>query len=98
MATCEGGGFSCVALSPDGSALFVADCDINKIRRVEVATGAVTTFAGSGEEGDEDGVGDAAHFNGLAGLALSLDGSALFVADLFNHKNRSDGWRWRLAR
>ena len=87
-----------VTVSPDGSALFVADCDNNKIRRVEVATGAVTTLAGSGEEGDADGVGDAAHFNGPAGLALSLDGSALFVADFFSHKNRSGGWRWRQAR
>mgnify|MGYP003317319652 CR=1 FL=1 len=35
-----------LAISPDGSALFVADLFNHKIRRVEVATGAVTTLAG----------------------------------------------------
>jgi len=42
---------------------------------VEVATGAVTTLAGSGEEGDTDGVGGAAHFNGAHGVDISPDGS-----------------------
>ena len=77
-----------VTISPDGSALFVADFWNHKIRRVEVATGAVTTVAGSGEEGDEDGVGGAAQFACPAGVAVSPDGSALFVADLWNHKIR----------
>ncbi|EOD25702.1 hypothetical protein EMIHUDRAFT_100655 [Emiliania huxleyi CCMP1516] len=77
-----------LAISSDGSALFVTDHGNNKIRRVQVATGAVTTLAGSGERGDADGVGGAAQFNSPAGLAASLDGSALFVADLFNEKIR----------
>ncbi|EOD15737.1 hypothetical protein EMIHUDRAFT_44097, partial [Emiliania huxleyi CCMP1516] len=77
-----------IAISPDGSALFVADCWNKKIRRVEVATGAVTTVAGSGERGDADGVGGAAEFDGPGGIALSPDGSALFVADFRNHKIR----------
>ena len=88
VATCEGGGFSGLALSPDGSALFVAELDNNKIRRVEVATGAVTTLAGSGENGHADGVGDAAQFGEPRGLSISPDGSALFVADSRNHKIR----------
>ncbi|EOD17200.1 hypothetical protein EMIHUDRAFT_44168, partial [Emiliania huxleyi CCMP1516] len=77
-----------VTVSPDGSALFVADYSSHKIRRVEVATGAVTTLAGSGEEGDADGVGGAAQFNWPHGLVISPDGSALFVADCDNHKIR----------
>ncbi|EOD08788.1 hypothetical protein EMIHUDRAFT_311940 [Emiliania huxleyi CCMP1516] len=77
-----------IAISPGGGALFVADFNNHKIRRVEVATGAVTTIAGSGEDGDADGVGDAAEFCGPRGLAISPDGGALFVADSENHKIR----------
>ncbi|EOD20444.1 hypothetical protein EMIHUDRAFT_208291 [Emiliania huxleyi CCMP1516] len=77
-----------LAISPDGSALFVADKGNNKIRRVEVATGEVTTIAGSGEAGDADGVGDAAQFANPAGIAISPDGGALFVADCNNNKIR----------
>ena len=88
VATCEGGGKCGIVTSPGGSALFVTDYGNHKIRRVEVASGVVTTIAGSGEEGDADGVGDAGQFNSPAGLAVSPDGSARFVADLFNHEIR----------
>ena len=62
-----------IAISPDGGALFVADFTGHKIRRVEVATGSVTTIAGSGASGDADGVGEASEFfylisNCLVGL------------------------------
>ena len=59
-----------------------------KIRRVAVATGEVTKIAGSGEEGGADGVGDAAQFYSPSGIAISPDGSALFVADCNNNKIR----------
>ena len=62
------------AASPDGSTLFVADFSGHEIRRVEVTTGEVTTLAGSGDEGSADGVGEAAHFDGPAGIAISPDG------------------------
>ena len=89
VATCEGDGslFRGVALSPDG-ALFVADLNNHKIRRVEVATGAVTTVACSGTEGGSDGVGEAAEFHNPVGITISPDGSALFVAEYGNHKIR----------
>uniref|UniRef100_A0A0D3J9M3 SMP-30/Gluconolactonase/LRE-like region domain-containing protein n=1 Tax=Emiliania huxleyi (strain CCMP1516) TaxID=280463 RepID=A0A0D3J9M3_EMIH1 len=77
-----------IALSPDRSALFVADQGGDKIRRVEVATGAVTTIAGSGEGGDADGEGEAEEFCGPRGLAISPDGGALFVVDQGSHKIR----------
>ena len=85
-----------LAVSPDGSALFVADCDNHKIRRVEVATDAVATLAGSGENGDADGVGDAAQFHFPHSLAVSPDGCALFVRT--PSTTRSGGWRWRRVR
>ena len=53
-----------------------------------MATGTVTTLAGSGEDGDADGAGAAAEFDYPRGLALSADGAMLFVADYYNHKIR----------
>jgi len=50
-------------------------------QRCVQATGAVTTLAGSGAGGSSDGVGEAAQFNRPFGVALSPDGSALFVGD-----------------
>ena len=88
VATLEGAGLRGIAISPDGSALFVVDMFNDKIRRVEVATGAVTTLAGSGETGSADDVGGAARFSCPYDVAISRDGSALFVADLDNHKIR----------
>ena len=94
VATCEG---CCgIALSPDGSALFLADFGGHKILRVEVATGAVTTLAGSGENGDADGVGDAAQFHFPHSLAVSPDGCALCM--MTPSTTRSGGWRWRRVR
>ncbi|EOD03763.1 hypothetical protein EMIHUDRAFT_44220, partial [Emiliania huxleyi CCMP1516] len=77
-----------LALSPGGGALFVVDQGNQKIRRVEVSTGEVTTVAGSGTRGSADGVGDAAEFNNPSGIAISPDGGALFVADCSNVKIR----------
>lgn len=61
--------------------LYVADASNNQIRRVEVATQAVTLFAG-GAAGFADGVGALATFNGPQGVAT--DGTNLYVADAGN--------------
>ena len=94
VATLEGVDLSGVAVSPDGSALFVADRGNYKIRRVEAATGAVTTLAGSGTRGSADGVGGAAQFNSPNGVAISPDGSALFLADFSNRARPSEPAWW----
>jgi hypothetical protein len=74
-----------LALDQEGN-LFVADA--NTIRRVVVATGAVTTIAGSPETwGSTDGTGSAARFSGPAGMAVDGSGN-LFVADTNNHTIR----------
>ena len=57
VATLEGVILRGIAVSPDGSVLFVADFAAHKILQVEAATGAVTTLAGSGTRGSADGVG-----------------------------------------
>jgi DNA-binding beta-propeller fold protein YncE len=75
--------------SPEGLALdgaghlYVADSWNHAIRRVDLATNEVTTFAGvSGTQGAADGVGDQARFN--LPMDLIYDGGSLYVADSGN--------------
>ncbi|MHB8418028.1 MAG: NHL repeat-containing protein, partial [Myxococcales bacterium] len=68
--------------------LYVADYANCAIRMVAVATGAVTTLAGSlGICGSADGIGAAARFDGPSGLALDGAGN-LYVADSLNNTIR----------
>jgi sugar lactone lactonase YvrE len=77
-----------LALSPDGKFLFVGDGRSARVRKVDVESGEVTTLAGSGKKGMKDGVGRAASFRRPSGLAMSVDGETLFVADGKNHRIR----------
>jgi len=76
-------------LASDGAGhLFVADSDNHTIRQVAIATGAVTTLAGSAKyPGTSDGVGPAAHFNNPMALVADSEGN-LFVADKDNNTIR----------
>jgi len=71
-----------VALAYDGAGtLFVADQSNHLIRKLVVATAAVTTLAGAaGVAGSDDGIGTSAHFDTPAAVALDGAGN-LFVAD-----------------
>ena len=73
-------------ITTDGSNLYVADISNNKIRKIVIASGVVTTLAGSGAEGAVDGPATAASFNHPNGI--TTDGSDLYVADFYNHKIR----------
>jgi DNA-binding beta-propeller fold protein YncE len=68
-----------LALSVDGTSLFVSDSMNNKIRKVAISSGDVTTFSGSGSSGSDDGASTSASFNIPAGLAATV--SYLYVAD-----------------
>jgi serine/threonine-protein kinase len=62
--------------------------ETNKNRIVKIAPGGtVTIFAGSGQEGAQDGVGIAATFNTPVGLAIDGSGN-LYVADASNNMIR----------
>jgi len=74
----------------DGS-LTISDSGNQRIRRIS-AGGEVTTLAGceglSFENGDVDGVGSHARFSCPDGLCVAMDDSAIYVADVSNHKIR----------
>lgn len=61
--------------------LFVCDYSNQTVRKIDLATAAVTTFAGAaGVSGNLDGIGAAARFNGPIGI--STDGTYLWLSDL----------------
>jgi len=68
-----------VAVAPDGR-IFVTDTYNDRIRVIDV-NGIVTTLAGSGQPGADDGVADSASFDTPTGLAFDADG-ILYVADI----------------
>lgn len=73
----------------DGTAnLYVADTGNHSIRKVVVATGAVTTPAGAaGMSGSSDGTGTTARFRSPFGITTDLAGN-LYVTDTYNHTLR----------
>jgi len=66
--------------------VYAADVTGNKIRMI-TQTGIVTTIAGTGAAGDQDGNSAIATFNAPLGLAIDNAGN-IFVADIGNYKIR----------
>lgn len=68
-------------ITTDGTNLYVTEN--TAVRKVVIATGAVTTFVGSTNVtvGHTDGVGTAARFNNLEGI--TTDGTNLYVVDQY---------------
>lgn len=79
-----------VNITYDGANLYVTESQNNKVRKIVIATGAVTTLAGPAQgtttSGDTDGTGNAARFNNPYGI--TNDGTNLYVADANNNKIR----------
>jgi sugar lactone lactonase YvrE len=70
-----------LTLSLDGKSLFVADMGNGRIRRIDLLTRNVETYAGSGVGGSVDGMAPDASFARPIGVALDADG-VLYVAEL----------------
>ena len=78
-----------LGMASDGAGnLFVADSSNHTIRQVVIASGAVSTLAGSARnQGSADGMGTLAQFDSPSGVACDGAGN-LFVADQHNHTIR----------
>lgn len=75
-------------LTVDGAGnVYVADRLNHRIRKIDIASGQVSTVAGAGTTGSRDGLVEEAQFNSPYGLEVDVDGS-IVVADLSNHKIR----------
>ena len=73
-----------IGITTDGTNLFVAD--YYTIRKIVIASGEVTTLAGSGEEGSADATGTSATFYRPTGI--TTDGTNLYVIDSYNYTIR----------
>src|SRR5207302_1284105 len=74
------------ALWGNGTNLYVAEYAGNTIRKVIIASRAVSTFAGSGALGFTDGTGTAAEFATPTGI--SGDATNLYIAERASHAIR----------
>jgi streptogramin lyase len=79
-----------IALGPD-KCIYVADTENHAIRKIDLATGTITTVAGSGPQ-KKGGTGDggsatAATMDRPHGICLGPDG-ALYIGDTLNHRVR----------
>ena len=81
-------GPSYTALSPDGARLYIADIWNHKIRVLDTHASMVSTLAGDGNTGSDDGAANVASFHDPNGVALSTDGSLLYVAEYHSRKVR----------
>lgn len=71
-------------IATDGNNLYVADLNNHTIRKIDIASGIVSTIAGmAGKKGSSDGKGTAARFNRPYGV--TTDGGYLYVTDSNNH-------------
>jgi hypothetical protein len=68
-------------ITTDGTNLYVADRGNNRIRKIVISTGVVTTLAGSGLTGSTDATGTSASFHHPEGI--TTDGTNLYVSDVY---------------
>jgi sugar lactone lactonase YvrE len=76
-----------IALDEDGGRVFIADTNNHAIRIVDTQKLAVTTLAGNGNPGLQDGVAGAARFHQPWGIVLDPH-RGVFVTDSDNHAIR----------
>jgi len=77
-----------IVIDPTDTNLYVTDVTGNKIRKIVISTGVVTTIAGSGSAADTNGVGTACAFSGPEHLFINPEGTILYVPDRANNKIR----------
>lgn len=72
-----------------GNNVYIADGENNRVRKIDVNTGIITTFAGDGSAGfsGDNGPATAATFNGVEDICFDMNGN-LFIADYANNRIR----------
>ncbi|PIS40670.1 MAG: hypothetical protein COT26_02120 [Candidatus Kerfeldbacteria bacterium CG08_land_8_20_14_0_20_43_14] len=68
-----------LALSADGSSLYVANSGSYQVLNVNITTGSASVIAGSGTAGYWEGIGTEARFRNIWGI--TRDGNTLYVSD-----------------
>jgi hypothetical protein len=74
-----------IALDGSGNA-YISDTNNHRIRKINIATGLVSTLAGTGVNGFSDGIGASAAFNSPKGILVFR--GTIFVSDSMNHRIR----------
>jgi DNA-binding beta-propeller fold protein YncE len=77
-----------VAFTADDAYIAVADTGNNRIRKVGVSSGTVTTIAGSGTAAFTDATGTSAEFSAPRDVQYSPDDTILIVSDAGNNRLR----------
>lgn len=76
-------------ITADGNGnLFITDADNNEIRKMVIATGMVSTYAGSRNQGALNGTGTQVSFNNPRGITSDGNGN-LYIADYGNNEIRT---------
>jgi DNA-binding beta-propeller fold protein YncE len=73
-------------IATDGKFVYISDTGNDIIRKLDLSSMTVSTFAGTGEEGDKDGGPTEAQFNNPG--AMATDGTTIYVLDADNHAVR----------
>ncbi len=83
--------FRPVAMTTDGTNLYVTDAGNNKIRKIVISSGAVTTFAGPPAGTTTSGSTDnatASNARFRSPYGITTDGTNVYIADTYNNKIR----------
>jgi DNA-binding beta-propeller fold protein YncE len=89
-ATARFGAPIAIATNAAGTFALVADSSNHNIRRIDLASGQVSTLAGKADSpGSTDAVTTSARFRGPSGVALRADGRLALIADAGNNTIRA---------
>lgn len=85
----EFNGMHNLVVAPDGT-LYVADTWNNRVRTIDLKTGKIAAFAGTGDKGfaGDGGPAAKARFGGVYCIAIDPKGEQMYLADLDNRRIR----------